>query len=66
MAWANAWNELVLAPLQQTDNMPAVYLLIRMIDYSQTELSFVHNIEVLHYNRAYLFIRRNFSVKAST
>lgn len=46
--------------------MPAVYLLIRMIDYSQTKLSFVHNIEVLLENRAYLFIIRNFSVIAST
>ena len=56
----------MLASPRQTNNIPTVNLLIRIIKYSQAKVSFAHNIEVLLENRAYLFILRSFSVIALT
>jgi len=34
----------MLAPLRQTDNIPTVDLLIRMVKYAQAKVSFAHYI----------------------
>lgn len=56
----------MLAPLRQTDNIPTVNLLIRIIKYSQAKVSVAHISDHYFKNRAYLFILRSFSVIALT